>query len=120
MPATTLIEDMQARLATLAPAGGVFYGFNTTEPAVYPYIVWNRVTSTPNVALGGPSDLQNTRVQIDIVARRISEAVALETALEASMAAWSVQNVPLSSMDVFEDEIRAFRVIKDYSVWARN
>lgn len=117
---TTLIEDVKARLATLNPAGGVWYGFNTTEPAVYPYIVFNRVVSIPNVTLAGPSDLQNTRIQIDIIARRISDAVALETALEASMASWSVTNVPLSSMDMFEDEIRAFRVIKDYSLWAKN
>lgn len=117
---TTLVEDVQARLATLAPAGGVWYGLNTTEPAVYPYIVWTRVSSVANVSLGGPSNLQNTRVQIDIIARRISEAMALEAALEASMAAWSVTNVPLSSLDLFEDEIRAYRVIKDYSLWATN
>lgn len=117
---TSLIQDLQAHLATLNPAGKVWYGVNTTEPPVYPYIVWTRVASTPNVTLAGPSDLQNTRIQIDILARHISEAVGLESALEAAMAAWSVQNVPLSSLDLFEDEIRAYRIVKDYSVWATN
>lgn len=117
---TTLVEDVVARLQTLAPAGGVWYAINTQEPPVYPYIVVTRVVSTPNVSLQGPSDLQNTRVQIDILALQASQAIALETALEASMTSWSVINVPLSSQDSFEEPVRAFRVIKDYSIWATN
>lgn len=116
---TTLIEDLQTLLAPLA-SGGSWYGVNTTEPPVYPFIVFNRVVSTPNVSLDGPSDLQNTRVQIDIYSRQISEAASIEAALEAAMVAWPVTNVPLSSMDMYEDTVRAFRVSKDYSVWARN
>lgn len=116
---TTLIEDLQALLDPLA-AGGAWYGVNTAEPAVYPYIVIQRVASAPNVALVGPSDLQNTRVQIDIYARRIAEAASIETALETTMSACAITNVPVSSMDFFEDDVRAFRVSKDYSVWAKN
>ena len=117
---TTLVQDLKTLLATLAPAGGVWYQINTTEPPVYPYIVFQRVTSTPNVSFDGPSDLQNTRFQIDIFSQSVSESVAIETALEAAMFAWSVSNVPLSSQDLYESEVRARRVMKDYSVWATN
>ena len=117
---TTLVEDMQTLLSTLGAAGGSWYANNTTEPPTYPFIVFNRVSSTPNVTLDGPSDLQNTRFQIDIFALQISQAVALESALNAAMAAWSVFNVPLSSQDMYEDTVRAFRVSKDYSVWSTN
>ena len=117
---TTLVEDVQALLTALAPAGGVWYGINTTEPPIYPFIVWQRVVSSPNVGLGGPSDQQNTRVQIDIFSTRIQEASAIEMTLEATLAAASIVNVPLSSQDLYEDAIRAFRVSKDYSVWATN
>lgn len=123
---STLIEDLQALLAPLA-AGGAWYGINTTEPlaldtngAVKPFIVWQRVVSTANVTLLGPTDLQNTRVQIDIYAPRIADAAAIEVALEAAMAASSIQNVPLTSQDLYEEPVRLFRVMKDFSVWAKN
>ena len=116
---TTLIEDLRAVLNPLA-AGGAWYGVNSTEPPVYPFIVFLRISSTPNVSMGGPSNLQNTRVQIDIYSRQISEAAAIETALEAAMAAWGTKNVPLSSADVYEDVVRAFRITKDYSCWSVN
>jgi len=117
---TALVQDIKTVLSTLAPAGGVWYQVNTAQPAVYPYIVFARVPSTANASLGGPSAMQNTRVQIDIVSRLASETVALEGQLEAAMAAWSVQNVPVSSVDLYEDQVRAYRISKDYSVWASN
>lgn len=113
-----LIEDLATLLGGLSPAGGVWYGINTQQPAVFPYIVFQRVASDANASLGGPSALQNTRVQIDIYAAKISEAAALETQLESAMAAWTVQNVPILSQDFFEYDARAFRVSKDYSVWS--
>jgi hypothetical protein len=108
---TTLVQDIQTVLSTLAPAGGVWYGVNTAEPPVW---------SVPNVSLAGPSDLQNTHIQIDIMSRQVSELVALESALEAAMAAWSVQNVPLGTQDLYEEPVRAWRVSKEYSIWASN
>lgn len=116
----TLVEDLVALLSTLAPAGGVWYGANTNTPPTYPYIVVQRVASEANVALGGPSLMQNTRVQVDIYARSVAESVSIESALEALFAGWSVQNVPLLSQDYFDEEVRAYRVSKDYSVWATN
>ena len=116
---TTLIEDLQAVLNPLA-ANGAFYGMNTLQPPQYPYISWQRIVSTPNVSLQGPSLAQSTRVQMNIYAQRISDAAAIETALEAAMQACSIVNVPVLSMDLYEPEVRAFRVIKEYSCWASN
>jgi hypothetical protein len=78
------------------------------------------VVSNANAVLQGPTDLQNTRVQVDIYSRSLQQAAQLETALEAAMAAWSVQNVPISSVDVYEEEVRAYRITKDYSIWSTN
>ena len=115
----TVIEDLRAVLNPLA-ANGAWYGLNSTEPPAFPFIVFSRVSSTPNVALGGQSNVQNTRFQIDIYSRQISEAASIENALEAAMSSWSTQNVPLSSRDVYEGDVKAFRIIKDYSVWSTN
>lgn len=116
---TTLIEDLQALLNPLS-TGGSHYAVNETEPPVYPFIVFQRIVSTANVNLSGVSDMQNTRVQIDIYARKISEATAIETALEAAFAASSITNVPISSQDLYEDVVKAFRISKDFSVWSKN
>jgi len=118
--AAHVVEDIVALLGNLGAAGGVWYAVNTNEPATYPYLVVQRIASEANVALGGPSGLQNTRVQIDVYARRMADAVALEGAIESTMAAWAVQNVPLTSQDFFDDIVRAFRVSKDYSIWSLN
>ena len=64
-----LFQVIHDLLSTLAPAGEVWYGVNTTEPLVFPYSVWIRVGSVPNVSLSCPSDLQNTHIQIDILSR---------------------------------------------------
>ena len=114
-----LIEDLSALLGPLNPAGGVWYGANTAQPPVYPYIVFQRVVSTANVSMNGPSDVQNTRVQIDIYALRISEAAALDSALDAAFAGAALVNVPISSQDFYEDMVKAFRISRDFSVWSK-
>jgi hypothetical protein len=116
---STVVEDLRAILNPLA-TNGAWYGVNTTEPPKFPYIVFTRISSTPNVSLLGPSGLQNTRFQIDIFSRQISEAVSIEIALEAAMQAWATQNVPLSSADLYEEPVRAYRVMKEFSVWSLN
>jgi len=117
---TTLIEDIQSLLTPLAPAGGVWYSINTTEPPVYPYIVWQRIASSDNATMQGPSNLQNTRIQIDVFSLRISEANALREALDAAFTSASITNIPLSTSENYEDMIRGFRLMREYSVWATN
>ena len=119
LPMTTLIEDIQALLNPLA-AGGAWYAVNTSEPPVFPYIVWQRIVSTSNNTFAGPSDLQNTRIQIDVYALKVSDMSAIETSIEVVMAGASIKNVLLSSEDLYESELRAYRCSKDYSVWATN
>ncbi len=117
---SNLQQDIYALLAPIAPAGGVWQLSNTREPPVYPYVVFSRVSSTDNVSLGGPSAMQSTRVQVDMYALKLSEINALETAVETAFKAWAVQNVPLSSQDFYDDQVKAFRTSRDFSVWATN
>jgi hypothetical protein len=116
---STLIEDLRTLLNPLA-AGGAWYQVNSTEPPVYPFITFARISSSANVSMQGPSDVQNTRIQVDIYSPSIAEAVGIETAVESAFAAWTTQNVPLTSQDLYEDVIRAYRISKDFSVWASN
>jgi hypothetical protein len=116
---SVLIEDLGYLLNPLA-SGGAWYMVNTTEPPVYPFIVFSRISSTPNVTLDGPSDLQNTRFQIDIYSAQISEAQRIDAALSTAMQAWATKNVPLSAHDMYEDAPRVYRLVRDFSVWATN
>ena len=116
---TTLTQDLQALLLPLA-SGGAWYGANTQEPPSYPYITWLRISSSPNVSLQGPSLLQNTHIQIDIFSLYAAESQTIEVAIEAAFIASSITNVPLSSADRYEDMVRAYRITKEYSVWAVN
>lgn len=116
---TTLLEDIQAVLNPLV-TGGSSYLRNEAQPPVYPYIVFAFVVSTANVALRGRSDLQNTRVQVDIYSRTVAELDALGNALLAAMDASALDSIPLSQLDLDEPDIRAFRRTQDFSIWARN
>lgn len=117
---SVLLEDVKAALATLGAVGGVWYAVNENERPVYPYIVFLRIASTPNVSLQGQSNVQNTRFQFDIYAQQISQAAVLEVALEALFIGSAIVNVPLTSQDFYEPDVKAFRVSKDYSVWSSN
>jgi hypothetical protein len=118
---TTLAETLQAVLDPLA-IGGSWFMENTQTPPVYPYIVWMNVVSNANVSLEGASDLQNTRVQIDIFHTSSASGAAqalgtIEAAVRAAMAASSLVNVPLTSYDMSVPEVRAYRRVLEYSIW---
>ena len=116
----TFLEVVQALLDPLAPAGS-FYGINPTEPlaldgdAIAAFIVWQRVVSTDNVSLAGPSNVQNTRIQVDFFAPRITAADSMRRAADAALAA--LLAVPLTSQDIYEEPVRLWRISRDYSIW---
>lgn len=120
-PQPTLIEQLHTELNTLA-AGSSWYSVNEAQASTiedpYPFIVVQRVGSDPNPTMDGASELQNTRIQIDIHARTILQADALKRQVEDAMALWTLQNVPLSSLDLFDEAARVHRVILDYSIWS--
>jgi hypothetical protein len=120
---STLAELVQAILDPLTP-GGAWYAVNTTEPlaldsngAVKPYIVWQEIVSTDNVTLGGPTDMQNTRIQVDVYAPRIAVASSLTKAVDAALLASALTVIPLSNQPVYEEPVRLWRRIRDYSIW---
>ena len=117
--APSLVQQLQAFLEPLA-SGGAWYLQKTAEDQQYPYITWQRIVSVANVALNGPSVLQNTRVQIDVYTRSVAELLAIESAIEAGMQGVGISNVQLTSQDIYIEEARVFRCMKEYSIWASN
>ena len=118
---TTLVEEINAALSALAPAGGVWVMVNTAESGAFPYIVFQRIVSTTNASLGGPSNVQNTRVQVDVFDRQYRNAASLAAQVQASLLAtfssYPKSCVPISAFDGYEEAIKAYRVSADFSIW---
>lgn len=116
---STLLEDLQALLDPLC-TGGACYGGRTDGSVPSEYIVWLRVTSPTNVNLNGPSNLQNTIVQIDVFSDTPDRTEAIGDAIRSAFKASGITNVPLSCRDEFEAPVLKYRQIIEYSVWATN
>ncbi|HNB43881.1 MAG TPA: DUF3168 domain-containing protein [Burkholderiaceae bacterium] len=116
---STLLEDLFTVLNPLA-AGGAHPLINEMQDPVYPYIVFTRITSPYNVTLGGSTDLQNTRVQVDVFSRKMAEADAIADSIGAALDASAITHVPIDSRDSYEAAVRCYRVSRDFSIWAKN
>ena len=110
-------EQLQSVLAPLV--NGASYPNIASQNTATPYIVYQRVVSTTNNNLLGPSDLQNTRVQIDAYAKTYAAAQHLAGSIRTAMQAASFTNIQLSEQDLYEFEPRLHRVTLDYSIWSR-
>lgn len=112
----SLRQRLYAALDPLA-VGGAWFQINTAEPPTYPFIVFTRVVSPQNVNLNGASDLQNTRVQVDLFVRDDSLLETLEDAIDAAIATAFPQSLPISTQDLYEDAAKAYRSLREYSIW---
>lgn len=115
----TLSEQIQAALAAIAPAGGVWQDACTASPPTYPYAVWQFVSSTINNSLYGPSDLQQSRVQVDVYSMAVVERRTLSDAVTAAMLGGPWPScVQIDEQSLFEDQTRIYRKILDFSIWS--
>ena len=112
----TLKSDLQAVLNPLASGGA--WDKVAAQGTAPPYITWQMIVSPANVSFGGASNLQNTRVQIDVYARTGADTEALAKAIATAMAAASFKNVPLSVQEFYEPEVKLHRISLDYSLWS--
>lgn len=114
---STLMDQIAAALRSLA-AGGAWPGRNTIEPPVYPYITFFRVIRPNEMTLDGPTDMQPTRVQIDSISLRYSEAAQVGRAVRLRM----LELFTIGSIDEQDfppdPDVNAFRVSADFNVWS--
>jgi Protein of unknown function (DUF3168) len=89
------------------------------QDAVPPYIVYQRIVSITHNNLQGPSDLQNTRIQIDAYAKTYAQVQLLAAEIRQAMQGAGFINLQISEQDFFETEVRLHRVSLDYSIWSR-
>ena len=110
----SLQTSLQTALAGLASGGA--WNLRAAQNTVAPYIVWQRVIQATNNSTSGASNLQNTRVQIDVYAKDYPTADSVATSIESSIAA-AFNSVKLSEQDFFEDDTKLYRISQDFSLW---
>lgn len=109
--------DLLALLNGNTDAGINVFPMVATQGVVAPYITYQRiVTNTENTVSGSPG-LSNTRMQIDVYAKTYAQAQSIATQVDQLVSASSLQCWSMRFQDVYEDAVRLFRVILEYSIW---
>lgn len=120
-----LEESIYAHLSTVAAvstlAGTRIYPVFLPQDPTYPAISYQRISSQPQVAIGGFCNLDNPRIQIDCWASSYSAVKSLAEAVrDAMMSAPGFNALELSDQDLYEPEVEVYRVSIDFSCWHRS
>lgn len=113
----TIQEQLYALLEPLA-AGGACPQVQEIGAAL-PYIVYTRVQSPVENILDGNGNppINNTVFDITSWGASYADAVNTAAAVTAAMQAWAIQNVLQHELDMYESDVKLFRVIQTFSTW---
>jgi hypothetical protein len=98
-------------------AGGRVYPLTAPDSPTKPFIIYQNIANTPEVTLANGVPINNTRMQIDCYDKTYAAVKALAVSVQAAMAAASFTNVPLMNQDLYEQDVKLYRVQLDYSLW---
>lgn len=89
------------------------------QDTAYPYITYRRLVSPPCNTLEGNGNpvVFNTHFEISSWGYAYADAVNLAALVTAAMQGWTLQNVLSRDQDMYESDVKAFRVVQDFSVW---
>lgn len=110
-------EDLTSLLSGIA-AGGLSPE-EAMQNSTFPYIVYTRMASPAQNTLDGNGNprINNTHFELSVWAQTYAQAVQTAKLVANAMQGWTVQNVMLRESDLFEADVRLYRVIQEYSVW---
>lgn len=108
--------EIKALLAPLASGG--CYPVRAPQNRPTPYIIFQVISSVPDVSLDGPTGLVRRRVQVDAYGDTYEAVKTMEQQISAAMAGAAFTNVPLMARDLDEQETKKYRVSMDFSIWS--
>lgn len=108
--------DIKALLATLV--ANRCYAVTPPPSCPKPYIIFQVISNVPDVSLDGPTGLSRRRVQVDAYGDTYEAVKTLEQQIFAAMAGAAFKTVPLVSRDLYEQEVKTFRITMDFSIWS--
>lgn len=109
----SILTDIKTAVGALV--SGRCYPINAPEKPAAPYAVYFQVANAPEVTLENTVPIENTRVQVDVYAKTYAEAQSLAAQVRTAM--MGLTAVPLLSVDLFEQEVKLYRVAQDFSIW---
>lgn len=107
---------IQSTLAALV--SGRCYPLIAPDNTAKPYITFQVISNVPLMELDEINGTENRRLQVDIFDKTYGGAKTLEDSIKSTLAAAAFVKIPMSSMDLFEDETQLYRISMDYSVWS--
>lgn len=109
----SILTDIKTAVGALV--SGRCYPLNAPEKPTAPYAVYFQVANAPEVTMETAIPIENTRVQVDVYAKTYAEAQTLAGATRTAM--MGLGAVPLLHADLFEQEVKLYRVVQDFSIW---
>ena len=100
-----------------ALAGGRVYPLIAPDSPIKPFIIYQNIANTPEVTLANGVPISNTRMQIDCYDKTYAAVKAFAAAVQAAMTSATFTNVPLMNQDLYEQEVKLYRVQLDFSIW---
>ncbi len=97
--------------------GGRVYPLVAPDSPIKPYIVYQNIANSPENTLANGVPINNTRMQIDCYDLTYAGVKTLSAALVTTMAAASFTNIQTMNQDLYEPEVKLFRIQFDYSIW---
>lgn len=107
--------DIQAVLAPLVTGG--CWPLVAPELTPRPYIIYQVISNPTQNTLDGDAGISNRRVQVDVWADSYGAAKGLAASITAAMKTAPFVNIKIGDNDLYEPEVKIFRVSMDFSVW---
>ena len=108
----SVLTDIQSAIQAVV---GKCYPMVAPEKPVVPYAVYFQVANSPEVTVETRIPIENTRFQVDVYAKTYGQAQTLANDVRTAM--MGLKAVPISAQDLYEDEVKLYRVLQDFSIW---
>lgn len=109
----SILTDIQSAISALV--SGRCYPLIAPEKPAVPYAVYFQVANAPEVTIENTIPVENTRIQVDIFAKTYAESQALAAQIRTAML--TLGAIPLLSVDLYEQDVKLYRVAQDFSIW---
>ena len=111
-----MIEETLFSTLTGLVSGRV-YPMTAPDSPVAPFIIYQNITNSPENTLSDGIPINNTRMQIDAYAKTYADVKILAASIQSTMQSASFTNILSTNQDLYEQEVKLYRVQMDYSIW---
>lgn len=109
----SILETIQSAISGVV---GRCYPMVAPEKPTAPYAIYFEVNNAPEMSIANVLSIENSRIQVDVYCKTYAEAQTKADAIRTAMI--GIGAIPLSAGDLYESEVKLYRVTQDYSVWS--